>query len=187
MILAIEPDVQQAAQLVSIADGIDAELVLRNSVESAFEVFRGPLPDLILTPALLSLRDDLALTHRLRALGGAGAHIQTLTIPMLESPASPSPGRGILSWLRRAKPPASEPARCTAGVFAEQVAAYLARAAAASCRNLEPEPAPHKISVEMQIVEPDIGINEIDNWHFFDPEQHRFAALAARLDAICQS
>lgn len=186
LILAVESDPQQAAQLASIAHRLGVELVLRNSVERAFDVFDSRVPDLVLTPALLSLRDDLALTHRLRALGDTGMHIQTLTIPMLESPGSSSPDRRIFSRLRRSKPPAAEVGRCTVNLFAEQITAYLGRAAAARRTDPEPEPPTREISMEMQIVEPDAGVDEIDTWHFFDPQQHRFATLVTTLDEICR-
>ena len=88
LILAIEPDRWRASQLKAIARRIGAELRLTDSMGGALAALHEQTPDLILTPALLSARDDQALTDRLRGLGEAAAHIQTLTIPTLTEPSS---------------------------------------------------------------------------------------------------
>jgi CheY-like chemotaxis protein len=82
-ILAIEPDRWRASQLKAIARRIGAELRLTDCMDGALAALSQQTPDLILTPALLSARDDQALRDRLRSLGEAAAHIQTLTIPTL--------------------------------------------------------------------------------------------------------
>src|SRR5688572_17760188 len=102
LILAIQPDKRQASQLPSIARRVSAELLLTDSAAKAIVMLGKRVPDLILTPPLLSPKDELALTERLRELGSAGAHIQTLTIPILETAESPSP-KGVLSSLRKPK------------------------------------------------------------------------------------
>ena len=127
VILAIEPDARQAGQLQAIARRVGADMQLVKSAERALATFDNRLPDLILTPALLSRRDEVALTDRLRALGEVGAHIQTLTIPILETSEAPARG-GMLSALRREKPRAAGPAACEVDTFAEQVSIYLERA-----------------------------------------------------------
>src|SRR5262245_26414674 len=83
LILAIEADARQALQLNAIAERLRADLVLADSAQRALSALRDRVPDLILTPTLLSGRDDAALTNRLRELGASAAHVQTLTTPIL--------------------------------------------------------------------------------------------------------
>jgi hypothetical protein len=131
LILAIEPDRHQATQIAAIAQGrIGAELVLADSADRALRALGNRVPDLILTPQLLSPRDDEAITDRLRALGTAATFVQTLTIPALATaqPGTASRGRGLLSALRRQKAPAPAPNGCAPDVFAEQITVYLERA-----------------------------------------------------------
>jgi CheY-like chemotaxis protein len=145
LILAIEPDPQQAAQLRSVAGRVKAELLLVQSADRALATLDERVPDLILTPLLLSRRDELALTDRLRELGDVTAHIQTLTIPILET--GESKRGGMLSALRRDKARAGQ-AGCDAEIFAEQVSIYLQQAAgsrrtsAAPVAAAQPAPAP---------------------------------------------
>jgi hypothetical protein len=129
LILAVEPDRHQASQLQAIARGrLHAELVLEATAERALAALGDRIPDLILTAALLSPKDEAALAGRLRALNSAAAHIHTLTIPVLASPRSRPRMGGVLSALRRDKSPASEPDGCDPAVFAEQCATYLEQA-----------------------------------------------------------
>jgi hypothetical protein len=99
-------------------------------MDGALAALSEQTPDLILTPALLSARDDQALTDRLRMLGDAAAHIQTLTIPTLHTP-EPSAGELSLSStrmfaaLRKDRSSQTGPAACDTDTFAEQVAFYL--------------------------------------------------------------
>ena len=144
LILAIEPDRHQAAQIAAIAQGrIGAELVLADSADRALRALGNRVPDLILTPQLLSPRDDAAITDRLRALGNAATFVQTLTIPALATSdtGTVSRGRGLLSALRRQKPPAPAPNGCAPEVFADQITVYLERALEARKAHGEPEPA----------------------------------------------
>jgi hypothetical protein len=132
LILAIEPDRRQAAQLTSMVKGkLQAELVLAESAERGLAALGNRVPDLILTSALLSPKDESELGDRLRSLDGAAGHVQTLTIPVL---ATPKPlaqtTRSILSALRKGKARSGVPDGCDPAVFAEQCAAYLERAAA---------------------------------------------------------
>jgi CheY-like chemotaxis protein len=129
-ILAIEPDRWRASQLKAIARRIGAQLRLADSMDGALAALSEQTPDLILTPALLSARDDQALTDRLRALGNAAAHIQTLTIPTLHAP-EPSAGELSLSSTRMFRALQKDTSRqtgpeaCDTDTFAEQVAFYL--------------------------------------------------------------
>jgi hypothetical protein len=131
LILAVEPDRHQASQLQAIARSrLHAELVIEATAERALAALGDRIPDLILTAALLSPKDEAALAERLRALHSAAAHIHTLTIPVLAAPRSRPRMGGVLSALRRERPQASEPDGCDPAVFAEQCATYLERAMA---------------------------------------------------------
>src|SRR5262245_34103137 len=132
LILAIEPDRRQASQLTAMVRGrLHAELVLGESAERALAALGQRVPDLILTSALLSPKDENALGERLRSLDGAAAHVQTLTIPVLASSSGRGSGRagGMLSALRRDKGKAAMSLDgCDPAVFAEQCKDYLDRA-----------------------------------------------------------
>jgi hypothetical protein len=129
LILAIEPDRRQAAQLsVVVRKRVHAELILVDTTEQALHAIGNRMPDLVLVPALLSPQDDAALAAALRVIAAA-ARVQMLTIPVLGSPRPAAALGGMLSALRRGKPRAAEPDGCDPAVFAEQVASYLERAA----------------------------------------------------------
>jgi hypothetical protein len=131
LILAIEPDRHQASQLTAIVRGrLHAELVIEATAERALTALGDRVPDLILTAALLSPKDETALATRLRELDSAAAHIHTITIPVLAAPRSRPRISGVLSALRRDKSAASEVDGCDPAVFAEQCATYLERAVA---------------------------------------------------------
>jgi len=132
LILAIEPDRRQANQVNAVVRGrLHAELVLADTAERALAALGNRVPDLILTAMLLSPNDESVLAEGLRALGDAGAHIQTLTIPVLasRSQSEEESGGGMLSALRR-KAKASTPDGCDPAVFAQQCSEYLERARA---------------------------------------------------------
>lgn len=136
LILAMEPDRQQADLLASLCPRhIDAELVVVPSIERALRELETRVPDLLLTPLLLSTRDDAALTARVRELDDRGLPLPILVIPVLsvEEPVADQPERtgGLLTRIRRAKPaPPPRPKGCRPEVFAEQIREYLSRAAA---------------------------------------------------------
>ena len=171
-ILAIEPDRWRASQLKVIARRIGAELRLTDSMERALAALSEQTPDLILTPALLSARDEQALTDRLRTLGDAAAHIQTLTIPTLHAP-EPSAGELSLSStrmfaaLRKDTSSQTGPAACDTDTFAEQVAFYLMGATEARRKHApaavsvsgEPSPKPSHSAASVA-VEP--SFDELD-------------------------
>jgi CheY-like chemotaxis protein len=148
-ILAIEPDRWRASQLKTIARRIGAELRLTDSIDGALAALNEQTPDLILTPALLSARDDQALADRLRSLGNAAAHIQTLTIPTLHT-AELSGGELSLSStrmfraLRKDTSRPTGPEACDTDTFAEQVAFYLMGATEARRKH-----APAAVSSEL--------------------------------------
>src|SRR5215510_2920695 len=129
LILAIEPDRRQAAQITAMVRGhLDAELVIAGTTSKALKALGERVPDLILTPALLPPADDAMLADRLRELGPAAAHIQAVTIPILSEAGGEGQDRGMLSALRRDRPRANEDG-CEPSVFINQVATYLQRAA----------------------------------------------------------
>lgn len=133
LILAVEPNSTQAQQLAALArQYLRAELVTAPSAKAALEMLGDRIPDLILTPALLAPRDEAALTERLRELGHAASHVQTLAVPILASvPSRPvlGGGPGGLLGRRREKGDIGEPVGCEPSVFAEQIQIYLERAA----------------------------------------------------------
>ncbi len=144
LILAIEPDRRQANQLKSMVRArLDAELVLADSAERALAALGDRVPDLILTSALLSPKDEIALDERLRSLDRSGSHVQTLTIPMLAAPQQAKSAGGMLSALRRGRSSKATHEGCDPGVFAEQCAEYLERARAERAHHAAGDEAPH--------------------------------------------
>jgi hypothetical protein len=133
LILAIEPDRRQAAQLKRLVRGsVAADLVLADTTELALEAIGDRIPDLVLVPALLSPQDDAALATALRVIAAA-ARVQTLTIPVFAGSVAPtrtSGGGGVLAKWRRSRGQPASPEGCDPRVFAEQIAAYLAEGAA---------------------------------------------------------
>src|SRR3984893_11263333 len=130
LILAIEPDPRQAAQIAAIArHRVGAELMLADTTEGALDIIGDRVPDLVLVPALLSPQDDAALAAALRVIAAA-AHVRTLTIPVLS--AAPKRARvvGMLAKWRRGKSESPEPDGCDPAIFAEQISVYLKEAAA---------------------------------------------------------
>src|SRR4029453_2151736 len=132
LILAIEPDRRQAHEVTAMVRGhLRAKLVLADTAEKALAGLGARVPDLILTSALLSTKDETMRAEGRRRRDTAATPVQTLTVPVLETPAKVSSGRtGIFALLpERVSSPAA-PDGCDPAVFAEQCAAYLERAAA---------------------------------------------------------
>jgi hypothetical protein len=134
LILAIEPDRRQASRVAALAKGplgsLHVELLVAESAEQGLAALGARVPDLILTAQLLLPKDEAALADRLRALDDAGAHVQTLVIPLLGSTGKESGGGGgLLGRLRRSKKDVSTDG-CDPAVFAQQIVEYLDRAAA---------------------------------------------------------
>ena len=131
IVLAIEPDRRQAAQLTAIVrHQVDAELVIADTTEGALDAIGNRVPDLVLVPALLSPQDDAALAAALRVIAAA-AHVRTLTIPVLATGVKRAPaGGGMLAKWRKQRAASPEPEGCDPAVFGEQIAAYLQEAAA---------------------------------------------------------
>src|SRR5439155_13494348 len=151
IILAIEPDRRQAAHLAGVVrQKVAAELILAETTERALDAIGNRIPDLVLVPALLSPQDDAALATALRVIATA-AHVQTLTIPEFAAP-TPRPRRsgGVLAKLMGDRPQDAGPDGCNPGLFAEQIAAYLAEAETARAHRQYAEeyqsPAPMPIA-----------------------------------------
>src|SRR5881392_176718 len=101
LILAIEPDRRQAAQLsVVVRKRVHAELILVETTERALDAIGNRMPDLVLVPALLSPQDDAALAAALRVIAVA-AHVRTLTTPVFSSCVAHEERGGLLSRWRR--------------------------------------------------------------------------------------
>ena len=91
LIVAVEPDANQAKRLASMAKRyLRAEFIVEGTAAAALKALGDRVPDLILTPVLLSSRDEMLLTEHLRLLGAPAAHVQTLAIPILSSAAQPT-------------------------------------------------------------------------------------------------
>lgn len=131
VILAVEPDRRQAAQLASLTHAhLNAELVIAESAARALDTIADCIPDVILTSAFLSPKDDAALADRLRDLGAAASHVQTLTIPIFAGDRPAVRRGGLLSALgRKTKSRKAMAEGCEPATFAEQIGVYLDRAA----------------------------------------------------------
>ena len=173
LILAIEPDRRQAAQLTGvIRQRVGAQLVLADTTEGALDAIGNRVPDLVLVPALLSPQDDAALAAALRVIAAA-AHVRTLTTPVLASTTKGLSQGGVLAKWRRSRAKSAAPDGCDPAVFAEQMTAYLKEAAAERAAleaawNLPPdveEPAHDAVQpapAEPIEVEPPIGTLAVD-------------------------
>src|SRR5258706_4365868 len=127
LILVVEPDSRHAAQLASIArNHLHAELVMAESGDRAVAALDHRVPDIVLPAPLLPHRDEAVLSDYLRALGDAGAHVQTLTIPIFSMPAAAH--SGVRGMFRKERANPVMPVGCDPALFAEQVGQYLHRA-----------------------------------------------------------
>jgi hypothetical protein len=131
LVLVIEPDSKQSGVVKRVLrERVGAECILADSKDAALVALRARIPDLILVSALLSPRDEADLSDHLRDLEDA-EHLQTLTIPLLATgPAFETSGRkgGLLGKFK--KQPATGGVRgCDPAVFADEIRAYLHRAA----------------------------------------------------------
>ena len=144
LIVAIEPDRRQANYLSAmVRHRLKAELLLAASADEAIRALKGRVPDVILTSALLSPKDESVLADWLRTLDAAAAHIQTLTIPVFSSapPRASQRVRGMFASFMGSSSEEEAPGSpdgCDPAMFAEQCADYLERAQAQRASN-EPE------------------------------------------------
>jgi hypothetical protein len=164
LIVAIEADRHQAAQLKAVVRGrLRADLVLADTAEAAITALGDRVPDLVLTSAFLSPRDESTLADWLRALDAA--HVQTLTIPVLDAPREPANvARGMLSALLRDRAyTQAAPDGCDPAVFADQCAAYLERAAGERIAPVDTVPDTYEIAVpEYAVIQDAVPVDEPD-------------------------
>src|SRR5262245_42886434 len=84
LVLAIDADRRQADQLAALVrERLAVELVQASDAGEALTALGERVPDLIMTSPLLSPFDESVVAEYLRELGPAGAHVQTLRIPVL--------------------------------------------------------------------------------------------------------
>lgn len=140
LVLAIEPDVRQAAIVKRIVrEQVRADVAVVDSRDAALEAMRTIIPDVLLLSALMSPREEDELIAHLRTLDDAD-HLQTHTIPQLASALGPGAGRssrGLLAAFRRKKEPEAAPTGCSPDLFAEEIRSYLQRAAEKKRERLE--------------------------------------------------
>src|SRR5581483_10604349 len=187
LILAIESDKRQVNYLTAMVRGkLHAELVLGDTAEGALDRLGDRVPDLILTSALLSPKDEQALGDRLRRLNGVAAHVQMLTLPVFAPPSrSSAPARGgMLSALLGDRSQAAAPEGCDPAVFAEQCKEYLQRASEEreSRRHDDPvEIAPTDAAPDTSSDQDEITV-DVDLSNLLDPETTASARSAAAAD-----
>jgi len=133
LILAIDSDPRRSEQLASLVHArLKVDLVQSTSAGEGLHALKDRIPDLILTSPLLSPFDDGVLDEYLRDLGAAGAHVQTVRIPVL-TPIPTKKGltdRLFVLGRTKATSPAA-PDGCDPTVFADEIAVYLSRAVSA--------------------------------------------------------
>jgi hypothetical protein len=130
LILAIEPDAQQASRLNQvIRRHLRADLVHAETTEGALDALArigDRVPDLVLVPSLLSPQEDATLAGALRVIATA-ANVRMLTIPVLaDAEPESQAARGLLARWRSRRTMARPPTACDPAVFAAQIAEYLA-------------------------------------------------------------
>lgn len=133
LILAVEPDRRRGRQLASLVRRhTTADIVVAQSGAAAVSAIGPRIPDLILTPPLLSPHDESLVTTWLRDLGDAAAHVQTLAVPILsDSDVTSGEAAGsILGKLLDRNESSNGGHGCDPSVFADQIKTYLERAAA---------------------------------------------------------
>jgi hypothetical protein len=130
LVLAIEPDLRQAAILKRIVrEKVRAQLVLVDSRDAAISAIDAQIPDVILVTALLSPRDEEELVSHLKTLSGA-EHLQTHTIPQLASSHQETEAEGsggLFGKFRRKKESERIPG-CDPQLFADEISTFLDRA-----------------------------------------------------------
>jgi hypothetical protein len=126
LILAIVADHHQAAELTALVKRLNVDLVHAAEVGEGLLALNDRVPDLVLTSPLMSPFDDGVLDEYLRGLGPAGAHVQSLRIPVLSTSTKKSK-RGGFSLFGRAKDTHTLEG-CDPKVFAGEITQYLVRA-----------------------------------------------------------
>ncbi len=146
LVLALEPDARQAAILKRVMhDHVQADLTVVDSRDAALTAIAERLPDVILLTALLSPRDEEELFAHLRSRSDA-EHVQTHSIPQLAQVETngaeerPPAKGGLFGRLRRKKTESEPVAGCDPVLFAQEINAYLQRAAEQRAESGKPKP-----------------------------------------------
>ncbi len=106
------------------------DLVQATGAGEGLQALKDRIPDLILTAPLLSPFDDGVLDEYLRDLGAAGAHVQTVRIPVLSAgPKKKALATTLFSLGRKKRTSPAAPDGCDPKVFTDEIAMYLSRAA----------------------------------------------------------
>ena len=131
LILAIDSDPRRSEQLASVVRArLTVDLVQAKGAGEGLQALKDRIPDLILTAPLLSPFDDGVLDEYLRDLGAAGAHVQTVRIPVLSAgPKKKALATRLFSMGRKKSTSPAAPDGCDPKVFADEIATYLSRAA----------------------------------------------------------
>ena len=131
LILAIDSDPRRSEQLASVVRArLRVDLVQAKGAGEGLQALKDRIPDLILTAPLLSPFDDGVLDEYLRDLGAAGAHVQTVRIPVLSAgPKKKALATRLFSMGRNKRTSPAAPDGCDPKVFADEIATYLSRAA----------------------------------------------------------
>ena len=131
LILAIDGDPRRSEQLASVVHArLRVDLVQAKGAGEGLQALKDRIPDLILTAPLLSPFDDGVLDEYLRDLGAAGAHVQTVRIPVLSAgPKKKALATRLFSLGRKKSTSPAAPDGCDPKVFADEIATYLSRAA----------------------------------------------------------
>jgi hypothetical protein len=131
LILAIDSDPRRSEQLASVVRArLRVDLVQAKGAGEGLQALKDRIPDLILTAPLLSPFDDGVLDEYLRDLGAAGAHVQTVRIPVLSAgPKKKALATKLFSMGRKKSTSPAAPDGCDPKVFADEIATYLSRAA----------------------------------------------------------
>jgi hypothetical protein len=135
LVIAVQPDRDQAAHVVAICRRLGVELIVEATAGEALGGLGNRVPDLILSPPLLPKADETCVADYLRGLGDAGIHIQALTVPWLGEPSiEVPPPSGLFASFFKPRRDSAVPAACDPALFAEQVSAYLLRSVAERAR-----------------------------------------------------
>src|SRR5262245_41968790 len=98
LILAIESDAAQAAELAHITRQLRAELIVVKTTDEALKALAGRAPDLVLVPALLSPKEDATLGETLRTVAG-DAPVRLIIKPLLSNVQTESAVGGLMANL----------------------------------------------------------------------------------------
>jgi hypothetical protein len=131
LILAIDSDPRRSEQLASVVRArLRVDLVQATGAGEGLQALKDRVPDLILTAPLLSPFDDGVLDEYLRDLGAAGAHVQTVRIPVLSAgPKKKALATKLFSLGTKKRTSSAAPDGCDPKVFTDEIATYLSRAA----------------------------------------------------------